>query len=60
MRTRTVKGPFGPHAAKKEFYHKGKWHFLKWVAKHNIQSKERSQIENKGYILYTKIKGIPY
>jgi len=33
MRTRTVKGPFGPHAAKKEFYHKGKWHFLKWVSK---------------------------
>lgn len=33
---RIVRGPFGPHYAKKEFYAKGKWHYLKWATPREV------------------------
>ena len=40
---RTVKLKHGPHVAKKEFYFNGKWHWLKWISKNQLNT-----IEQKG------------
>ena len=34
------RGPFGPHYAKKLFWYKNKWHFLKWVSKKELKNEK--------------------
>ena len=42
IKTRIIYKQSGPHVGRKEFLWAGKWHFLKWISKHEKQNKEKT------------------
>ena len=41
--TKTQRGPYGPHYAKKLFWYNNEWHFLKWVSKKELTNEHKTQ-----------------